>query len=163
MNASPGDCFHYYNRDLDPPKAHPTPSPGPGRVGQGQLLGQGQLRGLVRNTDSAPVPTGRGTLQRCRGLGCGWRRHPGAGRRSPLTLEGRQAVLRERDSDVSPHPVPPLHPTQPRPPAASMGPAPPRRIGRISAGSRSRGSAPGSPRAAAMDHPLAPALPGILT
>lgn len=34
-----------------------------------------------------------------------------------------------------------------------MGPAPPRRIGRIPAGPRSRGSAPGSPRAAAMDSP----------
>ena len=37
-------------------------------------------------------------------------------------------------------------PAQPRRPAASMGPAPYRRIGRIPAGPRSRGSAPGSPK-----------------
>lgn len=37
-------------------------------------------------------------------------------------------------------------PAQPRLPAASMGPAPYRRIGRIPAGPRSRGSAPGSPK-----------------
>lgn len=122
MNASPGDFFIITIGTSILPRRTPPPRQALDEWDKDQLLGQGQLRGLVRNTDSAPVPTGRNSPE-VQGAGV---LTETSRRREAFTpdLRGKAGSPREGDSDVPP-PRPPLHPTQPRPPAASMGLAPP--------------------------------------
>lgn len=105
----------------------PKPPLGPGGLGRGQLRG-GAWAGL-RNTDPTSVPVGTGAVQRGAGAGCGWRPIPAAGSVGPLPQTGREAPGWEGASGI------PL-PVQRSPAAASIGPAPPRAIGRIPASSR---------------------------